>query len=553
MSKKFFRKKKRLLIILPAFVVIILGTIIFFVVSRQQQPAGQNQTQNSSNTNGSPYSTSTPADQASIPAAKDTQIIELADKQAIILSADKVKKTINGSELLMFGYDGMIPGPTFKVKQGSRITVLFVNNSDKENTIHPHGLRLDNKSDGVPYITQNPVPVGGSYEQTLSFPDAGMYWYHPHEREDYAQESGLYGTFLVEPAAANYWNPVNREVPVILDDILLTDSGFAPFYSNKANYVLMGRYGNTMFTNGSTDYSLNVDRGEVVRLYLVNGANARPIRFRIAGKKLKLVGSDNGKYETEQWVDWVDLSPGEREIIEILFDKSGSYDLLNDNPLKQWKLGSVNVSDKKVTADYSNVFAKLRANSDVISEVAAVKKYFTKNIDKEIHFRFSNMMSSGMGNMPGTTQQPATDCPAGGCAPLPEAEGSVDWEDEGMANAQSSTDTVHWKIIDEQTKAENMQINWTFNQRDYIKIRVVNEKGGMFSMQHPLHFHGLRFLVLDTNGKQTADQVWKDTVMVGSGDTIDLLLQVTNKGTWMAHCHIAEHVNDDMMFFFEVK
>ena len=69
-------------------------------------------------------------------------------------------------------------------------------------------------------------------------------------------------------------------------------------------------------------------------------------------------------------------------------------------------------------------------------------------------------------------------------------------------------------------------------------------------MQHPIHFHGQRFLVLSDNGIKTSNFVWKDTVLVPSGDTVEILLEASNVGKWMAHCHISEHLSSGMMMGF---
>ena len=102
----------------------------------------------------------------------------------------------------MVAYNGCVPGPTLRVRQGSEITVRVRNDGDHETTVHWHGLRVDNAYDGVPYETQPPIPVGGEFTYRLRFPDDGLYWYHPHVREDYGIEMGLYGTILVDPADA---------------------------------------------------------------------------------------------------------------------------------------------------------------------------------------------------------------------------------------------------------------------------------------------------------------------------------------------------------------
>ena len=112
---------------------------------------------------------------------------------------------------------------------------------------------------------------------------------------------------------------------------------------------------------------------------------------------------------------------------------------------------------------------------------------------------------------------------------------------------------MQWKLIDADTNAVNHDIDWTFKVGDQVKIRLVNEMGGDHPMHHPFHIHGAgRFLVLSRNGEPEPNLVWKDTVLLASGQTIDILLDVSNPGLWMAHCHIAEHTESGMMFSFTV-
>jgi len=130
----------------------------------------------------------------------------------------------------------------------------------------------------------------------------------------------------------------------------------------------------------------------------------------------------------------------------------------------------------------------------------------------------------------------------------------IEWEDTmpGMNRMMTSENTV-WKIIDAQTGKANMDIAWTFQQGDLVKIRLYNDPRGAHPMQHPIHFHGQRFVVLSTNGVENTNLVWKDTTLVPSGDTVDLLVEMSNPGTWMAHCHIAEHLHSGMMFEYTVQ
>ena len=112
----------------------------------------------------------------------------------------------------MLAYNGSIPGPTLHVDQGSEITVDVTNEGDVAATVHWHGLRLENRYDGVPHDTQAPIEIGETFTYKVQFPDAGFYWYHPHIREDFGLEMGLYGTIIVEPTDASYWPEVDRQL-----------------------------------------------------------------------------------------------------------------------------------------------------------------------------------------------------------------------------------------------------------------------------------------------------------------------------------------------------
>ena len=141
--------------------------------------------------------------------------------------------------------------------------------------VHWHGIRLDNRSDGVPGVTQDPVGPGGSFVYRIRFRDSGIYWYHPHMREDIQQDLGLYGNLLVRPRRPDAFGPVNREETLILDDLLLGAGGLVPFGSDQATHALMGRFGNLLLVNGETAYRARARAGEVVRYYLTNVSNTR--------------------------------------------------------------------------------------------------------------------------------------------------------------------------------------------------------------------------------------------------------------------------------------
>jgi FtsP/CotA-like multicopper oxidase with cupredoxin domain len=130
----------------------------------------------------------------------------------------------------------------------------------------------------------------------------------------------------------------------------------------------------------------------------------------------------------------------------------------------------------------------------------------------------------------------------------------IEWEDDMVAvNRLTTTATMHWKFLDRTTGADSPAIDWRFTVGDRVKIRLVNEVDSDHPMHHPFHLHGAgRFLVLSRDGVVEPNLVWKDTVLVRTGQVVDILFDVTNPGLWMAHCHIAEHMQSGMMFSFNV-
>jgi FtsP/CotA-like multicopper oxidase with cupredoxin domain len=249
-----------------------------------------------------------PRETERLPEARQTELVELADGDEFELEIIPVKKRIGDATVRMLAYNGSVPGPTLKVPQGATITAHVSNHGDLEATVHWHGLRLENRYDGT-HDTQAPIPVGETFTYQVHVPDAGAYWYHPHIREDYGQELGLYGNILATPAEPDYWPPANRELLLTLDDILIEDGQIAAFGEAETTHVAMGRFGNAMLVSGEPDLSLEAKRDEVVRFYFTNTANTRVFNVTLPGTQMKLVGGDAGHYEHEKFVDEVLLAP----------------------------------------------------------------------------------------------------------------------------------------------------------------------------------------------------------------------------------------------------
>jgi FtsP/CotA-like multicopper oxidase with cupredoxin domain len=519
--------------------------------------------------------------------AKGPAVIRLRDGETHEIEIKPVRKRINDAEVRMLGYNGSIPGPTLHVDQNSEVTIEAINLGDVDATLHWHGLRLENRFDGVPEETQAPIPHGGAFTYRLQFPDPGFYWYHPHIREDYAQEMGLYAGIIVEPEDPNYWPPVDRQLAITLDDILIEDGQIAPFDRSGPTFTAMGRFGNVMLTNGETAYRAEARVGEVVRLHLVDTANTRIFNFGISGARMKRVGGDSGRFEREEFVDEILLSPSERAIVDVLFDRPGEVVLENRTPEHTYELGRITV-DGEAASEAAAAFSELRVDPELTAERKRIQADVDREPDKTLAF-VSQMpiLYGGEAEEASayvcpmhpevTASEPAT-CPKCGMKLVPadkvpgagegedehgEHEGGehahdhadgLEWEDlMPEINRQTNTSNMIWQLVDKETGAENAGITWAFRVGDRIKIRLANEMDQHHPMHHPFHIHGAgRFLVLSRDGEPEENLVWKDTVLLRADQTIEILLDVTNPGLWMAHCHIAEHTESGMMFSFDV-
>jgi FtsP/CotA-like multicopper oxidase with cupredoxin domain len=528
-----------------------------------------------------------PTDVAGLPEAESPEQVELADGDEFELRIAPVAKRIGDEKLRMLGYNGSIPGPVLKVREGSHITVHVENQGDVDATVHWHGLRLENRYDGT-HETQAPIGVGERFTARVEFPDPGAYWYHPHIREDYCQEMGLYGNVLVEPADPDYWPPTNRELLLTLDDLLLDDGRVAPFSRSETTHVAMGRFGEVLLVNGETDLLIDASRGEVVRLYLTNTANTRTFKVAVPGARVKLVGGDSGHVEQEQFVDDVVIAPSERVVIDVLFDDAGTHTIEHRTPEETHTLARVRVADELAEPSLAEQFAVLRTNADMVAERDRIASFMNAEPDKTIGFLAEMDTEDAAGGPyscpmhPDIVSEEPGHCPKCGMKLLPaalagdggdhehhhhghdhqHADGHdhaaadrIEWEDDMVdVNRMTTPANMRWKLVDKQTGAENASIAWRFRVGDRVKIRLLNEMAGDHPMHHPFHVHGAgRFLVLSRDGEPERSLVWKDTVLVRTGETVDILLDVTNPGIWMAHCHIAEHHESGMMFSFEVR
>jgi FtsP/CotA-like multicopper oxidase with cupredoxin domain len=320
---------------------------------------------------------------------------------------------------------------------------------------------------------------------------------------------------------------------------------------------------------------------------------------------MKVIGGDSGRCEHEQLVDAVLLAPSERAVVDVLFAGTAHVTLEHRTPAGVSPLATIAVSQEPATPSLATEFATLRSNADMVAERTRIAPYLEAEPDRTVALvaemdmgepvlppgaqvayvcpMHPEVISAAPGRCPRCgmklmATELTPDDVAGGHGHEHAHEdvaaghghehahgdaaggghghdgGGIEWEDDMVeVNRTTTSGNTRWKLIDRATGAEGHAIDWRFRVGDQVKIRLVNEMDSDHPMHHPFHVHGAgRFLVLARDGVAEPNLVWKDTVLVPTGQTVDILLDVTNPGLWMAHCHIAEHHESGMMFRFVV-
>ncbi len=509
--------------------------------------------------------------------------IYLENNQSVEFSIDTIEKIIDGKKVKMFGYNNQSPGPMLVANQGDIVTINVKNNLNIPTTTHWHGLRLDYKSDGVPHLTQDPIQPGETFQYTLKFPDTGIFVYHPHVRTEMQVDMGLYGNILVQDKDTS---DKNFQIPLILDDVKINEKNVIEYNEDFVDHVLMGRFGNTMLVNGETDYVLEVPQNEILKFYLTNTANTRTFNFQIEGQELKLVTSDMSEYGESVFVDSVIISPFERRAIEVMFESPGVYDIIHLTPDKKYSIGKIIVN--KSTVQVNEEFFNTSKNSEIKYEMSTLKKYFSIEPELELEFDLGTTLDMSMHSMEHSnsmehdhsmhdhsmmedsmqqefqmvdnTMDHASIIAQGMSMEHHEdsmnhhSVGGIEWEDEmPHMNMMSNEKNTKWVLRDKNSGKEGFDIDFTANVGDIKKIRLINSPDSMHPMQHPFHLHGQRFIVISENGEMNSNLSWQDSVLVPAGKTVDILVEFSNPGEWMMHCHILEHHESEMTSKITVK
>lgn len=408
-----------------------------------------------------------------------------------------------GPRTHLFTYNGQLPGPMLRLRQGDRLLVHFRNELSEPTSIHWHGIRLDNPMDGAPPHTQEPVMPGDTFDYDFVVPDAGTYWYHPHVRSAAQVGFGMYGALIVDPPSGpESVELLGDELVVVLSDISLDDDNrlVSPDSGGELG-TLFGREGDPVLANGKYRAWVRATRGLRQRWRMINASRSRYFQLDLGGLPFTQIGGDAGMLATPVETAAPVVVPGGRADLVVEPEGVG-----NDGTPLQW-----------VPFDRGFGSTELRTPVTV----------FTVGLSETV------------------ASEPIPLIPVAASVELLSAEGAtpVDIElTQQMAPDGSLTLGINGVPFDESTpiaaSVGETQL-WTVTNR--------------MQFSHPFHLHGFFFQPLDENGVSLGE--WRDTVDVPHDDgELRFLVRYDNRpGMWMFHCHILDHADAGMMGMVDLR
>ena len=436
-------------------------------------------------------------------------------------------------ETSVWCYDGTVPGPEIRLRQGERLRAVVDNKLSEDTTVHWHGVRVPNAMDGAPYVTQPPIEPNGSFTYEFTVPDAGTYWYHPHAHSSEQVGRGLMGAFIIEESAPL---PVDRDVVWVLGDFRLREDGsIAGGFDNPMEMSMAGRIGNTVTINGRVPDRFSVRAGERLRLRLINAAAARIFGLEFKGHRPLVIAFDGQPVEPHAPEGGrVILGPAMR--VDLVLDMSaqpGSTTAVVDSFYDRLAYKLVDLAygnEPPIRAQPLDRPAKLAANPISEPDLAHAQRH---------DVTLTGGMMSGMGGMMGGGMMGK-----GGMGGMMGGGGMMGKNGMGMGGMMGGRSM--WAINGVAVPAGDMAhmkpILTLARGKSYVL--AINNKTAWY---HPIHLHGNSFRVITRNGQPTRYREWRDTVLMPPRERADIAFVADNPGDWMFHCHILDHQEGGMM------
>ncbi|WP_233256289.1 multicopper oxidase family protein [Falsiroseomonas bella] len=412
-------------------------------------------------------------------------------------------------ETAVWGFDGQVPGPELRVRQGDMLRVELRNGLPEPTTIHWHGLRVPHAMDGVPHLTQPPIAPGASFTYAFRCEDAGTFWYHPHANSPEQLGRGLSGALIVEEAE-DAAPPVDRDVTWLLSDFRVgPDAAIRADFGEVRDIAHAGRLGNAVTINGRVPQGgFAVWAGERIRLRLINAANARifalafedhaPLVIALDGHPVAPHAPEGGRVllgpgmRADLILDMTG-APGERFAINDSFFPRGGYRLT--------ELAYAEAPPLRATPQPAPAMLPPNPLAEPVLDAQALR----------VEIAFGGGMMGGL------------------------AEATLDGERLGMRELLRRG--MAWAVNGVVMAGHAHKPLFTLARGQSCIVTLRNAT----AWWHPIHLHGHAFRVLARNGAPTAHREWRDTLLMAPREEVRIAFVGDNPGDWMLHCHVLEH------------
>jgi len=442
-----------------------------------------------------------------------------AEDRARILRAAPAEASLRSSAAVparVWAYDAQVPGPLLRVRQGEAVRVRLENGIEQPTTVHWHGIRIDNRMDGVAGLTQDAVPPGETFDYAFTVPDAGTFWYHPHNRSWEQVARGLQGVLIVdEPEPPT----VDQDIVLVVDDWRLTDDGQIDeaSFGHLHDWSHAGRLGNELTVNGRPRFDVPVRAGERLRVRLVNTANARIMNLRFEAHTLMLIAVDGQPVQPRPVPDGeLRLGPGQR--VDLMIDMSL-------DPGSRAAFTEVTGGGRLVAGEFVYATDSVARDNPLDAPVRLTTNPLPTRLELDGATRVDLLMEGGaMGGMAGAIHD-------GKEMTIRQLvrEKRMAWAFNGVAGMSEAP------LV-------------TAKRGQTVVIHMRNQT----AWPHAMHLHGHHARELMRSGAPVTDETWRDTVMLEREEDVAVAFVADNPGRWMLHCHMLEHQVAGMTTWFEV-
>lgn len=403
----------------------------------------------------------------------------------------------DGPETALWTYGGSVPGSVIRVRRGDRVVRQLTNALPQATTIHWHGIRIDHAMDGVPGISQPPVPPGSQFLYDFAANDAGTYWYHSHVRSWEQVARGLSGALIIDEHAPP---DVDQDEILVLDDWRLDQyAQLDESFGSMRDWSHSGRIGNFVTVNGLAAHGMTVRRNARMRLRLINAANARIFTIGMRGLTGSVVALDGQPLETPEPMNQIRLAPAQRAdiIVDVTEAQSGEAFLISHERDGDYALTTfaVDAAERKTRREVATALQ--------LNDVPTLG-----NLTKAVHARLQ-MSGGAMGNMRSAMLN------------------GVDTEIQELVRKGKA-----WAFNGVAGHDQNPLLELKLGQTALIDLSNDTR------WPHAMHLHGHHFRQVLESGQIGP---LRDTLLLDAGQTAQIAFVADNPGDWLFHCHMLEH------------